>query len=266
MPSTSSLVYDVILNEYTFEPSNTDRGDDRDEKTPFYASIDYARPVGLNSIDNDNDGTMEHFMSIALKSNIQRDALKRDKLNCVVVLETSSMMNTSYTNNGDNGKSGDQSKQSVANQIVCDILDILQDDDQFCLLSFSDSAKMEMPLEDIKSMDIATVKSQLGAIPTTPGGVDFDEGYNAALNQLQELFDAQIMAAASVNAEDDEKEEELTENRFIFVTATLPESDSSLMDQMQVCELRMTIASCCELLLCSCSESLLCSCSTLSGL
>jgi len=234
MPSSASLVYDVILNDYSFDTGPSLRGHDDDEKSPFYASIDYARPIGL-SADSEADGKTEHFLSMALRSNIKREEMTRDKLNCVVVLETSSTMRSPFMgSNGADSGGQSRSKQAVANQIVCDVLDCLDEDDRFCLLSFSDLAKMEQPLYDLKSMDLAAIKSQIAAIPTAPGGVDFDEGYNAALAQLQELFDAQIMAAAHLNAEDDGKEDECTENRFVFVTANLPEADSSLMDLMQV--------------------------------
>merc|ERR550525_881852 len=91
---------------------------------------------------------------------------------------------------------------------------------------------MEEPLDDIKSMDIASIQSNIKQISSSSGGLDFDEGYNAALNQLQELFDAQIMAAA--NLEEDDEKEDTTENRFIFVTGNVPEADSSLLDLMQV--------------------------------
>jgi len=198
-------VYDVILSEYTFE-SHSFR-DTKEETCPFYASIDYARPKMITVDSIDSDSNVEHFMSIALRCNVPKDTITRDRLNCVVILDTSSSMRNEY-----GGSS--RSRQSVANQVVCDILDLLEDDDQFCLISFSENAKMEEPLDDIKSMDIASIQSNIKQIGSSSGGLDFDEGYNAALNQLQELFDAQIMAAA--NLEEDDEKEDTTENRFIF--------------------------------------------------
>merc|ERR1712228_54209 len=82
------------------------------------------------------------------------------------------------------------------------------------------------------------MKTEITSIEAMGGSYDFDEGYNVALGQLQELFDAQIMATAnqltSDDSDDDDDKEFEAENRVILITANLPNPDSSLMDLMQV--------------------------------
>ena len=220
MPSPASLIYDIILNEYSFDSTANIRKEELDEKSPFYASIEYGQCI-MNKNKN-----KEHFMSISLNNNINKDEYARYKLNLVIVLETSSTMNDSYNNNSDN-------KQCIGNEIVCTILDELKDDDKFCLITFNDTFNIEQTLDDIKSTDCNSLKSKILEIESTGGGFDFDEGYNAALGQLQEYFDVQVMSAMNMMGDDDGKEE-LVENRIIMITNNLPNSDSSLMDLMQV--------------------------------
>ena len=164
-------------------------------------------------------------MAISLNNNINKDEYERYQLNLVIVLETSLLMQDSYNDTSD-------TKQSIANQIVCTIIDELNDEDRVSLVTFNDTFNREQTLDDIKSIDTETFKANILEIEPTDGGYEFDEGYNAALGQLQEFFDVQVMAAA--NNDDDDEKEELIENRIIMITNNLPNSDSSLMDLIQV--------------------------------
>eukprot|EP00483_Globobulimina_turgida_P008798 UN08816 len=136
---------------------------------------------------------------------------------------------------GDMYGSGSKTKQRVGAEIICNILDELGAEDKFCLISFSDTFNIDVGLDDISCMDIDNVKKEIMLIDSSGGGVDFDEGYNAGLGQLQELFDAEIMAAVvAENKEDDDDGFEKRENRLIIISCSLPNYDSSLMDLMQV--------------------------------
>ena len=226
MPSVSSLIYDTVLSDYAFNQNSTFRQEQSDEKSPFNVDIHYAQ---IKNIENSEQ--REDFMSISLQTSIKnKQDYKRPPINCVVVMEASDAMSEEYAEN--------KTKQSAANEIACAILDQLGDGDKFCLVTFSDSFKIEYPLDDVQSIgDLESIKAEITSIEPTGGSYDFDEGYNTALGQLQELFDAQIMAMTTNldldNADDDDKESE-TENRVILICENLPESNSSLMDLMQV--------------------------------
>ena len=172
------------MNEYEFGgKSSVVRKVEEDAKAPFFVGIDYAKTVDYQSAEsNDDDIVQEDFMSISLNANINKDDYPRYKLNCVVVLETSSSMNDPYNN-------GVDSKQSVANSIICSIVDGLGEEDKFCLVTFNDSFNIEHPLDDIKSMeDKESVKREILSIESSGGDYDFDEGYNVDLGQLQVHF------------------------------------------------------------------------------
>lgn len=218
MPSAPSLIYDRILSEYSFEDKQQVRRQETDEKAPFYAQLEYAQCSNL-------DSEREHFLSMSLQNNISASSeeYRRYKLNCVIVLETSSSM------------SAETDRQSIANQLVCAILDQLDDDDKFCLIAGSENCNIEHPLDDIKSTDCAALKKKILSFTASGGPFELDEGYNAALGQLQEYFDAQLMAATNADEDDEEEnKDECVENRILIISDTLPNSDSSLMDLMQV--------------------------------
>lgn len=221
MPSPASLIYDNILKDYSFDDSKNIRKEEIDEKAPFYGNVEYAQVV--------MDENKEHFMSISLNNNIDKDEYVRYQLNLVIVLETSATMNDSYNDSIDN-------KQVIGNQIACSIIDELNDEDRICFVTFNDTFNIEQTLDDIKSIDTETLKNKIMAIEATGGGYEFDEGYNAALGQLQEWFDMKVMMETAANNDDDDDDEkqDLVENRIIMITNNLPNSDSSLMDLIQV--------------------------------
>eukprot|EP01083_Nonionella_stella_P081587 224794_1 len=221
MPSPNSLIYDVVLNEYELNEYDDIRKEEEEAKEPFTSTIHYAQALDFRM--SEPSDTKEHFMSIQLNSCIKNEDYKRYKSNVVVVLETSLSMNDAYHKSAD-------TKQNVANSIVCAILDELRADDKFCLVTFNDTFNIEQPLDEVGSIGMDEIKSATLAIECSGGGCDWDEGYNAALGQLQELFDAQIMAAAANQSDEDEE----CENRIILLTNSLPNSDSSLIDLMQV--------------------------------
>eukprot|EP01084_Bolivina_argentea_P034485 63823_1 len=139
-------------------------------------------------------------------------------------------MNDIYSNTS-------KTKQIISNEIISVLFDLLNEDDKFCLVTFNDTFNIEIPLEDIGSIlqQNTNIKRDIMNISSSGGGTDFDEGYNAALGQLQELFDVQVMQSSYEDDDNDsDNKQNQIENRIILITNNVPNYDSSLMDLMQV--------------------------------
>ena len=238
MPKSTSITYDGLLNEYYFDTKDNRRNfegyDDEKEGLLFYPSYCYGRvntmkilqnlPYPTLEEDDEYDDTteededdveykgkvkeFEHYLTIGLNSNVNEKNFERNKLNLVVLLDQSGSMGSTFNN--DTGKS----KMMIANECLCRLLDELNDDDRFALISFDDEIFIhtESKLELIKNIDKEMLKEKIMNIKQN-GGTNFELAYEKSNEFYEDLFNS---------SKEFKTENEGYDNRVIMLTDACP--------------------------------------------
>lgn len=159
-------------------------------------------------------GKLEHFLSVGLTSGADPGALKRKKLNVVVVLDISGSMRSPFDRYHYDASHREllddedrqKTKMHIAREAVQDLTRQLRNDDRFGMVVFDDNAYVAKPLNPVGETDMDLIRRHIGRLESR-GGTNFEAGYKKGT----ELF------ASFRNANSMEYE-----NRIIFLTDAMP--------------------------------------------
>jgi Ca-activated chloride channel family protein len=215
MPIETDMTYEGLFYEYYFDTGETEQCHElfcpsytyAATKDPFSKKTDYYLSVGLNSGITD---------------------FKRKKLNLVVVLDISGSMGSAfnsyyYDSYGNRIEETEyKSKIKIAEESIVAMLDHLNSDDRFGLVTFETTARIEEPLKKVSSINMEELKSRILNI-NEAGSTDMSAGMRTASGMFTELFKV------------DQSE---YENRIIFLTDAMPNtgdaSDVGLFNMVKV--------------------------------
>ena len=218
-PISTDITYNGLFYDYMF-----DTGIDDSKRTgneglffPTYSTAKSKDPFS---------GKEETYMTVGLNSNIKEEDFKRKKLNLLVLLDISGSMSSPFYNyyydnpleyNNNDGEYSNESKMKLADKAVCTLIDQLNQDDRFGLVTFESSAKTEQRIEEVSKLNLEKLKNKILQITQT-GGTNFSAGYIQATSEFEKFQDAN-------------KDE--YENRIIVLTDAMPNAgeygENSLM-------------------------------------
>jgi Ca-activated chloride channel family protein len=161
----------------------------------------------------------ELFTAIGLRSTLDTNAIKRKKLNLVVVLDNSGSMRSSFRSyyydqfvtekdlrRQEEDPESQGSKMSVANNALVNMLKHLNDDDRFGMVVFNSRATVAKPVRSVGNTDMAAISRHIKEITPT-GGTNMEAGMRLGRSLLNGYEDA---------------DPEEYENRLIFLTDAMP--------------------------------------------
>ncbi|MGA1841535.1 MAG: vWA domain-containing protein [bacterium] len=159
---------------------------------------------------------VEYFMSVGLNSGIKESDFQRKKLNLVIVLDISGSMGATFSKyyydrfgNQQELEQGDdegKTKIQIATEAVVALIDHLNLDDRFGLVTFDTVADVYVPLQSVGQMDIQQIKNDVMEI-FDRGGTALSEGMKKGTEQFAEYLDIDFS---------------VYENRIIFITDAMP--------------------------------------------
>ena len=217
-PISTDITYNGIFYDYMFDTGANDIA--RTEKDGLFFPT-FSTAISKDPVSNKE----EYYMTVGLNSNIKEEDFSRKKLNLLVLLDVSGSMGASfsryYYDNPFSGKWTNESKMKLANKAVCTLIDQLNLDDRFGLVTFESNTETVQGIEDVSSINISRLKNRIMEI-TDNGGTDFSAGYIRATNEFKKF----------VNANKDEYE-----NRIIVITDAMPNYGVTSSDSlMKMCE------------------------------
>ena len=174
----------------------------------------FCPTYSLASSPDPLSGKLEHYLSVGLTSGANADALKRKKINLVVVLDISGSMSSPfdrYHYDGNQSRRLEQedrpgTKMQIAREAVQDLTRQLRDDDRFGMVVFDQQGYVAKPLHLVGETDMDRIRGHIGKLEPR-GGTNFEAGYKKGT----ELFAA---LNNSISME--------YENRIVFITDAMP--------------------------------------------
>lgn len=205
LPLFTDITYEGLYYDYYF-----DTGQQEECFELFCPSYNLA--VSKDPFSED----MEYFMSVGLNSGIKESDFQRKKLNLVIVLDISGSMGATFSKyyydrfgnqqELEPGEDEGKSKIQIATEAVVALIDHLNIDDRFGLVTFQSVAEVYVPLQSVGQMDIQQIKNDVLEI-FARGGTALSEGMRAGT----QLFNEYLNVDFSVY-----------ENRIIFITDMMP--------------------------------------------
>lgn len=201
MPIETDMTYEGLFYGYYF-----DTGQAKPCYELFCPSYTYA--VTKDPFSKKTD----YYLSVGLNSGITD--FKRKKLNLVIVLDISGSMGEvfnsyyydNYGNRIENTEENVKKKIKVAEESIVAMLDHLNSDDSFGLVTFETTSRIEEPLKKVSTIDMEALKSRILSI-NEAGSTDMSAGMRTASGMFTELFKAN---------------QSEYENRIIFLTDAMP--------------------------------------------
>ena len=207
-PISTDITYNGLFFDYMF-----DTGVDDSKRTGneglFFPSYSTAKSKDPFS------GKTETYMTVGLNSNIKEEDFQRKKLNLLILLDVSGSMGSPFYSyyydnpikyDKDEEEYSNESKMKLANKAICTLIDQLNEDDKFGLVTFDDSAKTEQKIEEVSNLNLNRLKDKILNI-NDRGGTNFSAGYIQATSEFEKFQ----------NASKDEYE-----NRIIVLTDAMP--------------------------------------------
>ena len=207
LPHIKSISYEGIFYDYYFDTETNAKGiddenpDNLDEKNDELRDNNLFYPTYCYAKKNDN-----YYLSVGMNSNIDEDQFERNKINCVVVLDVSGSMGSSFNNKSN------KSKMKVACESLICLISQLNHSDKFGLVLFSTSAKCIVPLTKLSEMSMNDIQGLMNI--RQGGGTNFDAGYSTGIDCFKEGF-------KRYKKETNNNENEY-DNRMIYLTDAIP--------------------------------------------
>ena len=180
LPLFTDMTYEGLYYDYYFETGET--SDCNDLFCPSYVST-----ISKDPLSNQE----EYFVSVGLNSGLKKSDFNRKKLNLVVVLDVSGSMNSGfekyyYDNKNTRQYSNDRrTKIDIAKETIASMLDHLNNDDNFGLVTFNGSSQIIEPLNRINN-NIADLQNKIMSIGAG-GGTNLSAGMNTGTQILNSL-------------------------------------------------------------------------------
>ncbi|MGA1864047.1 MAG: vWA domain-containing protein [bacterium] len=205
LPLVTDITYEGLYYDYYFDTGQQDECFEL--FCPSYNLAVSKDPFSEN---------VEYFMSVGLNSGIKESDFERKKLNLVIVLDISGSMGATFSKyyydrfgNQQALEQGDdegKSKIQIATEAVVALIDHLNLDDRFGLITFESSADVYIPLQSVGQMDIQQIKNDVMEI-FDRGGTALSEGMKKGTEQFAEYLGIDFS---------------VYENRIIFITDAMP--------------------------------------------
>ena len=215
LPSETDITYEGLFYDYYFNiTGEITAGVSESSKkpslfTPVYSWTPSADPL---------TGTVENYMTIGLRSELDFSKLKRKKLNLVVALDISGSMSSSfreyYYDEPDEKELAsirsdpdyDSSKLTVASRAIVALINHLAPGDNLGMVLFDDEAYLAKPMRKIASTNLAALRDHIMSLKPE-GGTNMEAGYARGR--------ALLAGCENLDAEE-------YENRIIFLTDAMP--------------------------------------------
>jgi Ca-activated chloride channel family protein len=188
LPSPTDVIYEGLFYDYYFDTGST-------EPTDKLFSPSYSSAVTRDPISHQT----EYYLAVGLNSGMRESDFQRKKLNLVIVLDKSGSMGDSY-NQYYYDRYGNQvdayaeegidrrSKMQSADESVVSLLDQLQSDDRFAIVTFSSSAYLDKPMGLVSRVDMRDVKNRVLDI-SAGGSTNLAAGLQMATQQFRNLYE-----------------------------------------------------------------------------
>jgi Ca-activated chloride channel family protein len=205
LPLVTDITYEGLYYDYYF-----DTGQEEECFELFCPS--YKPAVSKDPFSEE----VEYFMSVGLNSGIKESDFQRKKLNLVIVLDVSGSMGATFSKyyydrfgnqqELEQGEDEGKSKIRIATESVVALIDHLNLDDRFGLVTFESVADVYIPLQSVGQMDIQQIKNDVMEI-FDRGGTALSEGMKAGTQMYDEYLNIDFS---------------VYENRIIFITDMMP--------------------------------------------
>lgn len=185
VPRPSTLTYEGLYHDYVF-----DTGQQRECERTFCPS--YSRAVTRDPVSNET----EQFLTVGLNSGITKEEFDRQKLNLVVVLDTSGSMSSPfdeyyYDDDGEKQRvERNAPKMDVAADSVATLTRKLGDDDRIGIVTYDDSASTVQSLERTGDLDMDQVRHRVRQ-QRADGGTNLDAGMRTARQMASDVPDGE---------------------------------------------------------------------------
>lgn len=189
LPLPTDVTYEGLFYDYYF-----DTGTSGPSEKLFSPAFSYA--VTRDPLSHQT----EYYLSVGLNSGLTESDFERKKLNLVIVMDNSGSMAEQYNQYyyDDFGKQVDawaeeggvrRTKMESSIESVLNILDQLNDDDQFSIVLFNSRSYLLEPMSPVDWADMRDVEDRIRDI--TPGGsTNLDAGLELASRQFRNLVEA----------------------------------------------------------------------------
>jgi Ca-activated chloride channel homolog len=206
LPLPTDITYEGLFYDYYFDTGSA--GPARKLFSPAYSSAVTRDPFSSQT---------EYYLAVGLNSGLQESDFQRKKLNLVIVLDISGSMSEKYTQyyydrNGlqvdayaEEGVIGKNKMDSAAESVV-NILDQLNSDDWFSIVTFTSQAQVLKQIGPVGQANMNRVKDQVLDL-MAGGSTNLDSGLDLAYQQFGRL--------SNLNADE-------YENRVIILTDAQP--------------------------------------------
>jgi Ca-activated chloride channel homolog len=183
LPQPTDVTYEGLFYDYYFDTGAA-------SPTDKLYSPSYSYAVTSDPFSHQT----EYYLSVGLNSGLKESDFQRKILNLVIVLDNSGSMGEQYTqyyydqwgNQTDAyGEEGINrpSKMDSANEAVVSILNQLNDDDRFAIVTFNSSARVEKFMDYVNNTDIWNVKDDVLNIDAG-GSTNLEAGLLLAAKQF----------------------------------------------------------------------------------
>jgi Ca-activated chloride channel family protein len=215
VPQPTDMTAEGLFHDYYF-----DAGTPGECEQLFCPS--YSRAVSTDPLSNET----ERYLTVGLNSGLSESEFEREKLNLVVVLDTSGSMSSSfreYYYDGGERKTveDDSSKMAAARDAVVTLTDHLEGDDRFGMVTYSDDARALQPVRRVDETDMGSLETRVRGLEAD-GGTNLDAGMSEATSMLDPYRDANRSEY---------------ETRVVYVTDAMPNladtSESSLGSRLE---------------------------------
>ena len=221
LPLPTDITCEGLFYDYYFDTGQT-------EPSRKLYSPSYSYAVTRDPLSNETD----YYLSVGLNSGLKESDFARKKLNLTIVLDNSGSMGEYfnqyyYDNYGNMVDAWDEDgiyrktkMQSAAESVVA-ILDQLNSDDNYSIVTFNSNATLNKPMGSFNWSDISSIKYHVMDI-RAGGSTNIEAGIKMATEQYKGLYE--------INNYD-------YENRIIIITDAQPNtgdySSSGLMGMIQ---------------------------------
>ena len=188
LPLPTDVTYEGLFYDYYFDTGAV-------EPTNKLFSPSYSSAVTRDPISHQT----EYYLSVGLNSGMKESDFQRKKLNLVIVLDNSGSMGESY-NQYYYDRFGNQvdayaeeginrrTKMQSADESVVSILDQLNGDDRFAIVTFNSNACLVKPMGLVSQTDMRDVKNRVLDI-NAGGSTNLDAGLQMATEQFNNLYE-----------------------------------------------------------------------------
>ncbi len=214
LPQPSDITYEGLFYDYHFATGKVSAATTAADKKLF-------APTWSSAVSkNPETGVSEHFLAVGLKSQFDRSAFARKKLNLAVVLDISGSMECPFnqyyygSRRGRpdmNDESADITKLQAACSSIMAMLEHLRPDDRLGIVLFNHRAHLAKPVSLVSQTDMAALKKHILDIQST-GATNMEEGLEMGKSMLAPFSFA---------------DPEQFENRIIFLTDAMPNTDDT---------------------------------------